>query len=98
VQNEDHRARWVRDLTRFLPLKSQFVLTGNVRDRQIRDIGGKAVAAPLGDVLAATLSDAGYADAVRYDPASGFSVMPHPDGSEPDADVPNMKKRSWSIT
>jgi MoxR-like ATPase len=87
VQNEDYRARWVRDLTRFLPLKSQFVLTGNVRDLQIRDIGGKAVAAPLGDVLAATLSDGGYADAVRYDPVSGFSVMPHPDGSEPEADA-----------
>ncbi len=87
MQTEDHRARWVRDLTRFLPLKSQFVLTGNVRDLQIRDIGGKAVAAPLSDVLAATLSNAGYADAVRYDPVSGFSVMPHPDGSEPDADA-----------
>ncbi len=83
---EDVRPRWVRDLTRFLPLKSQFVLTGNVRDLQIRDIGGKAVAAPLGDVLASTLSDAGYADAVCYDPVSGFSVMPHADGSEPDAD------------
>ncbi|MES3100591.1 AAA family ATPase [Sphingomonas faeni] len=77
----------MRDLTRFLPLKSQFVLTGNVRDLQIRDIGGKAVAVPLGDVLAATLSDAGYTDAVRYDPVSGFSVMQHPDGSEADADA-----------
>ena len=87
MQNEDHRARWVRDLTRFLPLKSQFVLSGNVRDLQIREIGGKAVAAPLGDVLAATLIDAGYADAVRYDAVSGFLVMPHPDGSEPDANA-----------
>jgi hypothetical protein len=25
--------RWVRDLLRFLPLKSQFVLSGNARDR-----------------------------------------------------------------
>jgi hypothetical protein len=27
--------RWLRDLRRFLPLKSQFVLSGNVRDLQI---------------------------------------------------------------
>jgi hypothetical protein len=25
--------RWSRDLLRFLPLKSQFLLTGNIRDR-----------------------------------------------------------------
>lgn len=80
------RPRWVRDLTRFLPLKSQFVLTGNVRDLQIRDVGGAAVAAPLSDVLAATLCEAGYADVVRYDPVAGFAVLPRPDGSTGDAD------------
>lgn len=87
MQNEDHRPRWVRDLTRFLPLKSQFVLTGNVRDLHIRQLGGKAIAAPLGDVLAAALGDAGYSDAVGYDPVAGFWVMPRPDGSSPDADA-----------
>lgn len=83
---EDVRPRWVRDLTRFLPLKSQFLLTGNIRDLQIRDIGGVAVAAPLSDVLAATLYDAGYAGVVRYDPVGGFTVLPRPDGSPADAD------------
>ena len=29
------KPRWLRDLARFLPLKSQFVLSGNVRDLQI---------------------------------------------------------------
>lgn len=77
----------MRDLTRFLPLKSQFVLTGNVRDLHIRQLGGKAIAAPLGDVLAAALGDAGYSDAVGYDPVAGFWVMPRPDGSSPDADA-----------
>lgn len=80
------RPRWVRDLTRFLPLKSQFLLTGNVRDLQIRDVGGIAVAASLSDVLAATLCDAGYAEVVRYDPVAGFTVLPRPDGSQADAD------------
>ncbi|MDK2768364.1 MAG: AAA family ATPase [Sphingomonas sp.] len=83
---KDVRPRWVRDLTRFLPLKSQFLLTGNIRDLQIRDIGGVAVAAPLSDVLAATLYDAGYAGVVRYDPVGGCTVLPRPDGSPADAD------------
>ena len=86
VGKEDVRPRWVRDLTRFLPLKSQFVLTGNVRDLQIRDVGGTAVAASLSDVIAATLGDAGYSDVVRYDPLAGFSVLPRPDGSAGDGD------------
>ena len=84
---EEIRPRWVRDLIRFLPLKSQFVLTGNVRDLQIRTIGDLAVAAPLSDVLASNLSDAGYSDVLRYEPLNGFSLLPHPDGSSSDADT-----------
>lgn len=83
---EDRRSRWLRDLTRFLPLKSQFVLTGNVRDLQTREIGGRTVTASLSEVLAATLHGAGYANTVRYNPVSGFSVFPDPDGSEAEAD------------
>ena len=86
VQIDDRRPRWVRDLERFLPLKSQFVLTGNVRDLQTRDVGGRVIAAPLSDVLASTFRDAGYIDTVRYDPIGGFSVLPHPDGTEGDGD------------
>ncbi len=29
---ESRAARWLKDLNRFLPLKSQFVLSGNTRD------------------------------------------------------------------
>ncbi|GHC97252.1 AAA family ATPase [Novosphingobium pokkalii] len=68
----DLRPRWVRDLVRFLPLKSQFVLTGNVRDLQIRADGERAHAGSLGDVLADALGQAGYDDIVRYDPVAGF--------------------------
>lgn len=84
---ENYRPRWVRDLARFLPLKSQFVLTGNVRDLQIRQVEGRAVAAPLSDVLAAILREAGYAETLRYDPIDGFSVLPHPDGTEAESDA-----------
>ena len=81
----DRRPRWIRDLERFLPLKSQFVLTGNVRDLQIRLVGEVETAVSLSDALSATFAQAGYADVVRYDLVVGFSVLPRPDASEPDA-------------
>lgn len=86
MTSDDARPRWVRDLTRFLPLKSQFVLTGNVRDLQIRLVGEMATATALCDVLSATLAAAGYADVIRYDPLHGFEVLPRPDGSWDDPD------------
>lgn len=86
VTSDDIRPRWVRDLTRFLPLKSQFVLTGNVRDLQIRTVGGVATTAPLSDVLSSSLAQAGYADIVRFDPLKGFEVLPRPDGQTDDPD------------
>ncbi|WP_447753269.1 AAA family ATPase [Sphingopyxis fribergensis] len=79
--------RWVRDFSRFLPLKSQFLLTGNVRDLHIRPVGNQVTAAPLGDVLAETLHSAGYADVIRYDPVSGFELLPRPDGAAGDETV-----------
>ncbi len=43
---DDYRKiRWVRDLLRFLPLKSQFVLSGNVRDLQVHEAAPSIVAA-----------------------------------------------------
>ncbi|GEM72672.1 chaperone [Sphingomonas aquatilis NBRC 16722] len=83
----DLRSRWVRDLTRFLPLKSQFVLTGNVRDLQIRVIDGRAVAAPIADVITSTLAEAGYAEVVHYDPLKGFTVLSRPNGTQTDGDA-----------
>jgi hypothetical protein len=50
------KPRWLRDLVRFLPLKSQFVLSGNVKDLQTQEVqSGVIAAAPLISVLAAEL-------------------------------------------
>ena len=84
MSGEDPRPRWIRDLTRFLPLKSQFLLTGNVRDLQIRIIAGTVTAASLADALVAAMSAEGYHDVLHYDPVNGFSLLPRVDGSEPD--------------
>jgi len=77
----DLRARWLRDLLRFLPLKSQFVLSGSVRDLQAYEVSSGTVAAvPLRLVLARELAAAGYSRVLFYDPLVGFSVG-HPTGS-----------------
>lgn len=72
------RPRWLRDLLRFLPLKSQFVLSGNVRDLQISQVNGTAAAQPLVAMLAKELQEAGFANVLGYDPVAGFRVLTTP--------------------
>ncbi|WP_091908347.1 AAA family ATPase [Chitinasiproducens palmae] len=69
------KPRWLRDLLRFLPLKSQFVLSGNVRDLQACEVApGTVTAQPLIRALADELRQAGYAQLVVWDPVGGFRV------------------------
>ncbi|QHE87220.1 AAA family ATPase [Hydrogenophaga sp. BPS33] len=71
--------RWQRDLERFLPLKSQFVLSGNVRDFQAVQITeGIVTTQPLAETLALTLRQAGYAETLHYAPLTGFSRLQAP--------------------
>lgn len=72
-------SRWQRDFQRFLPLKSQFVLSGNVRDLQAVELSAGALTAqPLAETLALTLRRAGYGEILRYAPFTGFSRMQVP--------------------
>ena len=67
------KPRWLRDLIRFLPLRSQFVLSGNVRDLQIYEpVPGEITAASLSRVLADQLRSTGYEKIVTFDPVGGF--------------------------
>lgn len=69
------KPRWLRDLLRFLPLKSQFVLSGNVKDLQTREVSpGLIAAAPLIDVLAAELRNASFIHVLAYDPIMGIRL------------------------
>ncbi|MBB3008889.1 AAA family ATPase [Cupriavidus alkaliphilus] len=69
------KPRWMRDLLRFLPLKSQFVLSGNIRDLQACEVApGIVTAQPLTAALCDNLREAGYAQVVVWDPISGFTV------------------------
>jgi hypothetical protein len=89
------KPRWLRDLLRFLPLKSQFVLSGNVKDLQTQELApGLVGAVPLTNVLAAELAKAGFGQVLVYDPAAGFTVAV-PCGTQPDGD---QVLRSFGLT
>jgi hypothetical protein len=80
------KPRWLRDLLRFLPLKSQFVLSGNVKDLQTQEVTPGVVAAtPLLSMLAAELTAAGFSHVLLYDPVTGFRVS-GTDGIDSEAD------------
>jgi ATPases with chaperone activity, ATP-binding subunit len=66
------KARWLRDLLRFLPLKSQFVLSGNIRDLQVEHKGTSAVPRSLAFCLNTELRAAGYSQVLCYDFVNGF--------------------------
>lgn len=68
--------RWLRDLERFLPLKSQFVLSGNVRDLQAFEVATETVIPhSFNETLAATLRRIGYSHCILYDPVGGFRQL-----------------------
>src|SRR5262245_28255166 len=70
------KPRWLRDFTRFLPLKSQFVLSGNVRDLQIVETTpGTFAPVPLAQAVHHELKSAGYGATLIYDLVSGFGPV-----------------------
>lgn len=70
--------RWIRDLKRFLPLKSQFVLSGNVRDLQILSTESGVTPQQLLPYLSIELGDYGYPHVLTYDPVTGFRRFSRP--------------------
>lgn len=72
------KPRWMRDLLRFLPLKSQFVLSGNVRDLQVSEVGGALTPQTLIQALQHELRQAGYVHVFGFDLLSGLSVLKGP--------------------
>jgi MoxR-like ATPase len=81
VDSKYEAPRWQRDFQRFLPLKSQFVFSGNVRDLQTAEVSaGIVTAQPLNQSIAATFKQMGYAHALLYEPILGFSCLKLPGG------------------
>ncbi|MCC8379341.1 AAA family ATPase [Xenorhabdus sp. PB30.3] len=83
MENSFQKARWLRDLQRFLPLKSQFILSGNVRDLQAYEIAPEVMTPlGLGQVLQNTLFDMGYTHIMTFNLLSGFTLINHSSQSE----------------
>jgi ATP-dependent Clp protease ATP-binding subunit ClpA len=72
---EVRKSKWLRDLLRFLPLKSQFVLSGNVRDLQTEDKSNGAVIRSLTSCLNTELRQYGYSHVLSYDFINGFKII-----------------------
>ncbi|MGZ2749048.1 AAA family ATPase [Burkholderia stagnalis] len=90
------KPRWLRDLLRFLPLKSQFVLSGNVRDLQACEVAPEIVTAQsLVSTLGDNLRETGYAQLVVWNPISGFTV---PDSRVPPTEAADETLRRLGLT
>ena len=77
--------RWNKDLLRFLPIKPQFVLSGNIRDLYSypsRDREGKYDYSGILSYLSHSLRSKGYEYFITYNPIKGFYIV---DGSAEDS-------------
>jgi len=70
------KPRWLRDLLRFLPLKSQFVLSGNIQDLQAQEVTAGAVSSvPLQSALAIELYARGFNHVLAFDLIRGVRLL-----------------------
>ncbi|MGO8697196.1 MAG: AAA family ATPase [Limisphaerales bacterium] len=88
--------RWIKDVFRFLPVKSQFVLSGNVRDRYAFPAeSGKHLPLTFRQYLVEALKLKGYDRFIVFNPVDGF-VLATPRG-EDEADCATFFKDKFKI-
>ena len=68
--------RWLADLSRTLPIRSQFVISGNIRDTFLASVAGRTALVPLHRALWETLRAQGFGLMLVYDPADGIRAYP----------------------
>lgn len=71
-------ATWIKNVLRFLPVKSQFILAGNIRDFYpfpLRAEGAYYQPLPLRHYLRSALTLAGYQWFISYNPLGEFEVI-----------------------
>lgn len=78
----DNTPRWLKDLERLLPIRSQYIVSGNIRDSILLPLAeGQTALVPLLRGLWERLRSHGYRFLLVYDPADGLRVYPN----EPEA-------------
>jgi hypothetical protein len=70
-----YKPKWAREIERFIPIKPQFVLYGNVNDVYPAEISGVTVTLGMADYLRELLAGHGYSIVAKYEPACGFSLL-----------------------
>ncbi|MBS4099138.1 MAG: ATP-dependent Clp protease ATP-binding subunit [Sulfuricella sp.] len=73
--------RWIKDLERLLPIRSQFIVAGNIRDSFLTPFQDGATLAPLLRCLWNVLHGEGYRYLLVYNPVEGLRPYPN----EPEA-------------
>ncbi|WP_374519063.1 AAA family ATPase [Undibacterium squillarum] len=68
--------RWLQDLQRLLPIRSQFVLSGNIRDSFISPVASGNALVPLTRCLWESVRQQGFQFLLIFDPADGLRVYP----------------------
>jgi ATP-dependent Clp protease ATP-binding subunit ClpB len=69
--------RWLQDIRRLIPVRNQFLLSGNIRDFYLMPKGNSYVAMPILSCLHDVLTSEGYEFLVVYDIIDG--ICPFPD-------------------
>ena len=84
------KPRWLRDLVRFLPLKSQFVLSGNVLDLQAYEVAAGSISViPLQAAVARELYSFGYETVLSVDRVRGPMSLSNLGMPQPASEVLN---------
>ena len=73
----DLTPRWLKDFERLLPIRSQFIVSGNIRDSLLASVGPSQVPVPLLRGLWEKLKRLDYRYLLIYDPADGVRVYPN---------------------
>ena len=82
------KPRWLRDLVRFLPLKSQFVLSGNVLDLQAYEVAAGSISViPLQAAVARELYSFGYETVLSVDRVRGPTSLSNLGMPQPASEV-----------
>ena len=68
--------RWLSDMARLLPIRSQFIVSGSIRDSFLAALASGPAMVPLLRALWETLRQHGYQFFLVFDPVDGIRVYP----------------------